>query len=184
MHLKKGMPDILKHQIKQLLICFISFLSLLPAHPALALSDDVVKIGVSSMITPVDAVKYYQDIIDYIGEQIKQPVRMVNRRTYDEMDSLLEKGDVKIAFICSAPYVKNQAQFGVELLVGPIVNGKSVYHSYIIVHHESPIKTFPELKGKIFAFTDPKSNTGKLYPTYLLKGMGFTPEKFFQGNSL
>ena len=180
MHLKKGMPDILKHQIKQLLICFISFLSLLPAHPALALSDDVVKIGVSSMITPVDAVKYYQDIIDYIGEQIKQPVRMVNRRTYDEMDSLLEKGDVKIAFICSAPYVKNQAQFGVELLVGPIVNGKSVYHSYIIVHHESPIKTFPELKGKIFAFTDPKSNTGKLYPTYLLKGMGFTPEKFFK----
>ncbi len=180
MRIKKRMPDILKHQIKQLLICFISFLYLLPSHPALALSDDVVKIGVSSMITPVDAVKYYQDIIDYIGEQIKQPVRMVNRRTYDEMDSLLEKGDVKIAFICSAPYVKNQAQFGVELLVGPIVNGRSVYHSYIIVHHESPIKTFPELKGKIFAFTDPKSNTGKLYPSYLLKGMGFTPEKFFK----
>ena len=28
--------------------------------------DNPVKIGVSSMITPVDAFKYYQEIIDYI----------------------------------------------------------------------------------------------------------------------
>lgn len=141
--------------------------------------NDVIKIGVASMITPVDAVKYYQDVIDYIGEQIGRPVQMVHRRTYDEMDSLLEKGEVKIAFICSAPYVKNKEQFGVELLAAPSVNGKPIYHSYIIVPLDSPLKTFPELKGKVFAFTDPKSNTGKLYPTYLLKTMGLTPERFF-----
>lgn len=138
------------------------------------------KIGVASMITPVDAVKYYQDVIDYIGEQIGQPVQMVHRRTYDEMDALLEKGEVKIAFICSAPYVKNRERFGVELLVAPIVDGSPRYHSYIIVHNDSTIKAFPELKGKVFAFTDPESNSGKLYPTYLLKTMGFTPERFFK----
>lgn len=142
--------------------------------------DYTVKIGVASMITPVDAVKYYQDVIDYIGEQIGQPVQMVHRRTYDEMDSLLEKGEVKVAFICSAPYVKNREQFGIELLVAPVVNGSTKYHSYIIVHNDNPMTAFPELKGKIFAFTDPKSNTGKLYPAYLLKTMGSTPEKFFK----
>ncbi|MCL4477122.1 MAG: phosphate/phosphite/phosphonate ABC transporter substrate-binding protein [Nitrospirae bacterium] len=151
-----------------------------PHEPEGVFVSQPVRIGVSSMITPVDAVKYYQEIIDYIGEQIKQPVQMVHRRTYDEMDSLLEKGEVKIAFICSAPYVKNREQFGVELLVAPSVNGSSTYHSYIIVHKDSPVKSFSELKGKVFAFTDPKSNTGKLYPTYLLKTMGFTPEKFFK----
>ncbi|MBI5076742.1 MAG: phosphate/phosphite/phosphonate ABC transporter substrate-binding protein [Nitrospirae bacterium] len=154
-----------------LLICFPQTVS--------SQKNDVIKIGVASMITPVDAVKYYQDVIDYIGEQIGQPVQMVHRRTYDEMDSLLEKGEIKIAFICSAPYVKNREQFGIELLVAPSVSGKPLYHSYIIVHNDSSMKTFPELKGKVFAFTDPKSNTGKLYPTYLLKTMGFTPEKFF-----
>ncbi|MCL5237861.1 MAG: hypothetical protein M1353_08445, partial [Nitrospirae bacterium] len=51
--------------------------------------NNTIKIGVASMITPVDAVTYYQEIIDYIGEQIKQPVQMVHRRTYEEMDSLL-----------------------------------------------------------------------------------------------
>jgi len=141
--------------------------------------DKAVKIGVASMITPVDAVKYYQDVIDYIGEKIGQPVEMVHRRTYKEMDSLLERGEVKVAFICSAPYVKNREKFGVQLLVAPSVNGSPAYNSYIIVHNDSAIKSFSGLEGKVFAFTDPESNSGKLYPTYLLKTMGQTPEKFF-----
>ena len=36
------------------------------------------QIGVASMITPVDAVKYYQDVIDYTGAQIGQSVRIVH----------------------------------------------------------------------------------------------------------
>lgn len=149
-------------------------------HESSAQHEKALKIGVASMITPVDAVKYYQEIIDYIGEQIKQPVQMIHRRTYDEMDTMLERGEVKVAFICSAPYVKNREKFGVELLVAPSVNGKATYHSYIIVHKDSSIQSFSELKGRFFAFTDPKSNTGKLYPTYLLKTMGTTPERFFK----
>jgi phosphonate transport system substrate-binding protein len=132
------------------------------------------------MTTPVDTVKYYQDVIDYIGEQIKQPVQMVYKKTYGEMDALLKKGEVEIAFICSAPYVRNNERFGVELLVAPSVNGSTVYHSYIIVHKDSSDRFFPELKGKVFAFTDPKSNSGTLYPTYLLKTMGHTPAGFFK----
>jgi len=169
--LKKPLFFIMLFLSSFLYVCFPQIVS--------SQKNDVVKIGVASMITPVDAVKYYQDVIDYIGEQINQPVQMVHRRTYDEMDALLERSEVKIAFICSAPYVKNKEQFGVELLVAPSVNGKPIYHSYIIVPVDSPLKTFPELKGKSFAFTDPKSNTGKLYPTYLLKTMGYTPERFF-----
>lgn len=155
------------------------FGSLILLSTAAMARQEVIKIGVASMITPVDAVKYYQEIIDYIGEHINQPVQMVHRRTYEEMDALLERGEVKVAFICSSPYVRNRERFGVELLVAPSVNGKAIYHSYIIVHKDSPLKSFEELKGKVFAFTDPRSNSGKLYPTYLLRTKGLTPEKFF-----
>lgn len=158
---------------------FVSFaLAVSQCSPAPS-AEAPLKIGVASMITPVDAVKYYQEIIDYIGERINRPVQMVHRRTYDEMDSLLERGEVKVAFICSAPYVKNRQKFGIELLAAPSVNGGATYQSYIIVHKESPLVSFAELKGKVFAFTDPKSNTGKLYPTYLLKTMNHAPERFF-----
>lgn len=160
------------------LLAIILFLLVTPAPAAFA-AEPPIKIGVASMITPVDAVKYYQSVIDYIGEQLGRPVQMVHRRTYEEMDSLLEQGEVNVAFICSAPYVKNRDKFGIELLAAPSVNGRPIYHSYIIVHKDSLLKSFADLKGKVFAFTDPKSNTGKLYPTYLLKTMNTSPDRYF-----
>ena len=45
-------------------------------------------------------------------------------------------------------YVKNRKQFGIELLVAPTVDGNPVYHSYIIVHNDSPMKTFLNSKGR------------------------------------
>src|SRR3990170_3015208 len=116
-----------------------------PVSPA---PQEPIRIGVSSMVTPVDTVKYYQEIIDYIGARIGQPVRMVHRRTYEEMDGLLERGEVQIAFICSAPYVKDRERFGVELLVAPSVNETPRFQSYIIVHNDGPPKPSRELKGK------------------------------------
>lgn len=162
------------------LLLFLALIGLFPPPDSFSQQENVVKIGVASMITPVDTVKYYQEVIDYIGEQIHQPVQMVHRRTYAEMDELLERSEVKIAFICSAPYVKDHDQFGVELLAAPSVKGSAKYQSYIIVHKDSAINSFAGLKGEVFAFTDPESNSGKLYPTYLLKTMGFTPERFFK----
>jgi phosphonate transport system substrate-binding protein len=76
--------------------------------------------------------------------------------------------------------VKDKAKFGAELLVAPQSYGQPFYHAYIIVHKDSPIKDLAGLKGKKFAFTDPKSNTGKLVPTYMVaRDFNTTPEKFF-----
>jgi phosphonate transport system substrate-binding protein len=36
-----------------------------------------------------------------------------------------------------------------------------------------------DLQGKVFAFTDPISNTGRSYPTFLVQELGTTPEQFF-----
>ncbi len=138
-----------------------------------------IRIGVVSMITPVDTVKYYQEIIDYISDELGEPVEMVYRKTYDEMDRMLEKGYVVAAFVCSAPYVEDRKKFGAELLVAPQVNGRPFYNSYIIVHKDSDIENFDEFKGKTFAFTDPKSNSGRLYPIYRLAKNGIRPEDFF-----
>ena len=155
------------------LLVFLFFLS--PGQAA----QRPIRIGVVSMITPVDTVEYYQDIIDYISEKIGQPVEMEYRKTYDEMDRLLEKGSVDAAFICSAPYVEDKRKFGVELLVVPQVDGSAFYRSFIIVHRDSGIQSFDGLQGRAFAFTDPKSNSGKLYPTYLLARGGHKVKDFF-----
>lgn len=138
------------------------------------------RIGIASMITPVDTVKYYQDIVDYVSQKLGIPTEMIQRRTYAEMDHLLEAGEVDVAFLCSAPYVKNRREFGVELLVAPEVDGKPFYNSYIIVHKDSGMDSLEDLKGKTFAFTDPRSNSGRLYPEYVLARKGFSIDTFFE----
>ncbi len=106
-------------------------------------------------------------------------VNFCEKGTYAEVNSLLRNGNIDVAFVCGGPYVKGHDDFGLELLVAPMVDGKLVYYSYIIVSKNSDIKEFEELKGKRFAFTDPLSNTGKLVPTYMLQKLGETPDSFF-----
>ncbi len=160
-------------------ILVLSFLGLLAATSYAAAAEPI-KIGVAAMISPKETMKYYKQLIDYVASKIGSPVDMVSRENYDEMDKLLEKGDVSIAFVCAGPYVKDHEKFGAELLVAPQSYGKPFYHAYIIVHKDSPITDLAGLKGKRFAFTDPKSNTGKLVPTYMVaKEFNTTTEKFF-----
>lgn len=147
---------------------------------SVAFAAEPIKIGVAAMISPKETVKYYKQLIDYVGSKLGSPVEMVQKESYDEMDNLLERGDVQVAFLCAGPYVKDHAKFGAELLVAPQSYGQPFYHAYIIVHKDSPIKDVAGLKGKKFAFTDPKSNTGKIVPTYMVgKDFNTSPEKFF-----
>ena len=152
---------------------------LLPA-PLSGSEPPVLRVGVASMITPVSAVRYYQQIVDYLSLKMGLDAEMIHRTTYDEIDLMLEEKKLEVAFICSAPYVLDQKRFGVELLVAPVVNGKPYYRSDIIVHRQNDISTFGELRGKSFAFVDPKSNSGKLYPVYWLTRRNLSPDDFFK----
>lgn len=165
--------------MKHLKTFFICCLYILATIGPSAAKPSSIRAGVASMITPVSAVRYYQQVVAYLGEKLNLPAIMVHRTTYDEIDVLLEEGKVDVAFICSSPYVMDNEQFGVELLVAPLVNNQPFYQSYIIVHKDSEVNSIDDLKGETFTFVDPKSNTGRLYPAYVLARLHETPETFF-----
>ncbi len=96
---------------------------------SVALAGEPVKIGVAAMISPTETVRYYKQLIDYIGSKLGSPVEMVQKESYDEMDGMLQRGDVQVAFVCSGPYVKDHAKFGAELLVAPQSYGQPFYHA-------------------------------------------------------
>lgn len=187
-------------KISEYLIILLLFTSLLfcsacnssDSRPRIPLSDEKplpnapappnatpLRIGMGAMITPKEGYVYYQRLQGYIQKKLGRPVQLVDRENYDEMNDLLESGGVDIAFVCAGPYVEGNAKFHLELLAMPLVKGRPLYYSYILVHKDSPINSLQELRGKVFAFTDPKSNSGKLVPTYMLAKMKETPEKFF-----
>jgi phosphonate transport system substrate-binding protein len=140
------------------------------------------RVAVGAMTSPKETFVFYRQLLDYIGGKLGREVQLIQRKTYGEINELLGKGEIDLAFICSGPYVSGKEKYGFELMATPQIQGSHFYHSYLIyliVNKDSPFHRFEGLRGKVFAFTDPDSNTGKLVPTYWLSQMGETPETFF-----
>lgn len=138
------------------------------------------RIGVAAILSPQGTVTSYGKLADYLAEKLGRPVDLLQRRTYAELNAMVEESQVELAFICTNAYVVGNEQFGMELLLAPEINGESVYYSQLIVPAGSAAQSMADLRDRVFAFTDPMSFTGRIYPIYLLQQMGETPERFFR----
>lgn len=150
------------------------------AGPLMTKAQKPLNVAVGAMLTPEEAYIYYEQFFAYLKDKLGMPIRIVDKKTYVEINELLEKGEIDLAFVCSQPYVDGKRKFGLELLLAPQLYGSTEYYSYIIAHAHSSIESLEDLRGKRFAFTDPGSNTGNLVPVYMLAKMGETPKSFFK----
>ncbi|MBU0675286.1 MAG: phosphate/phosphite/phosphonate ABC transporter substrate-binding protein [Proteobacteria bacterium] len=142
-------------------------------------SGDEFQVAVGAMISPHETFIHYRELLDYLAEKAGKSYQLVLRKKYQEVNDAVRDGEVDLALVCSGAYVQGHDQFGMELLVAPMVAGKTVYYSYLIVNKNSTIRDLEDLRGKTFAFTDPMSNSGRLSPVALLAEHGETPESFF-----
>lgn len=113
----------------------------------------------------------------YLEASTGQPVKLVLKRTYEEITSLLVSGQLDAAWICGYPFVSFRDQL--ELVAVPIWRGKPLYQSYIISGAGNPAVSIGDLRGSVHAFSDPNSNSGYLVTTALLAEQGLRPEGFF-----
>ena len=115
----------------------------------------------------------------YMEDRLKQRVDFLQRDSYRETMDLLRAQSLDFAWICDCPYVHLRKQ--VRLLAVPIFQGRPYYRAYLIVPAAPPhITDLLQLKGKVFAYADPYSNTGYLAPRYQLLKAGEDPSRFFK----
>ncbi len=138
-----------------------------------------IRFGLTAVIV-TENLRFFDQWSQYLEQKLDRKVEFVLRKSYREVMDLLESGSVEFAWICGYPYVQKREPEFLNLLTVPIYRGKPRYHSYIIVHHDSPYKDFSELEGKIFAFSDPDSNSGFLYPLSLMAEKNEKSEIFFR----
>lgn len=138
------------------------------------------KVAVSAMVSPKETFSTYRNLLGYIGDHLDYKIQLIQRKTYDEINELLLKGQIDLAFICSGPYAVGRKKYGFEALAVPVIRGEPFYQSYLIVNKNSSIKNLEGLKGGVFAMTDPASNTGAMVPRYWLAKMGEKPDTFFK----
>lgn len=137
------------------------------------------RVAVAAILSPEGNIESYGALADYLSLRLDRPVQIVQRRTYQEINDLLESGDVDIGFVCTSAYVRGHDEFGLKLLAAPQIGGETVYYSDLIVAADSTASGMVDLRGSKFAFTDPISTTGRIYPTFLVNQLGETPETFF-----
>jgi len=148
-------------------------------EPHKVINDTSVMVAIASVVSPKESYEYYEDMIQYISQKIGGSVKIVQRKSYKEINDLIKNNEIDFAFVCGGAYIDGNSEFGMKLLVAPVVNNNTTYNSYIIVQNESNYSYLADLRGKKFAFSDPLSNSGKLYPAYRLYLINETPDSFF-----
>ncbi len=139
--------------------------------------EDTLRVAVAAILSPEGTIQSYQPFLHYLENKTGKNVVLTQRKTYQEVNDLLNRQVVDTAFVCTGAFL--QGRSSMELLVVPQIDGKITYRSLLIAPAGSQTENLAALRGKVFAFTDPLSNSGYHYPLSLLKKMGENPEKFF-----
>ncbi len=157
-----------------MLVCGISL-----ANPETVWADTATPIRIG--LTPVfldDQTGFINDWKQYLQERLEQPVEFVQRASYQEIVDLVTQGKLDFAWLCGYPYVRNRTSL--ELLVVPLYQGQPLYRSYFIVPAtDTRTRSLLDLRGRVFAFSDPDSNSGYLVPLYQLGKLEENPKTFF-----
>lgn len=88
-------------------------------------------------------------------------------------------GRADIGWLNTFSYVIAHQRYGVEVRLVTVRFGLPYYRAEIITQAGSGITTIADLRGKRFAFVDPASTSGYLFPLAALKKAGYDPARFF-----
>jgi len=150
-------------------------------QPAAARGSRPLRAAVAAMISPQRTFLHYRRLFEVLARELGRPLTFVQRRTYGEINELLEAGEIDLAWVCTGALEDLRVHGGVELVAVPVVGGRTAYRAYVIVRDPGPVRSLENLRGREFAFTDPLSLTGRKVILGWLAGRGTTPEAFFSG---
>jgi len=125
-----------------------------------------------------DRLGFLNDWAAWLGARLGRPVVFVQRARYREILDLLLRTQLDLAWICGYPYVQHQDVL--KLIAVPSFQGQPLYRAYVIAAAEDSVQSFEELAGRRFAWSDPDSNSGYLYPRSYLASLGYAPDRFFR----
>jgi len=135
-------------------------------------------------ITPAivhDQYELLEDFREYLQKKLQRPVEFVSRDSYRETIDLIKRKKLDFAWLSDYPYVYLENFKHVRLLSTPIFKGRPYYCAYLIVPaSDLNTKSLLQLKGKVFAYADPYSNSGYLVPRFQLEQAGEKSSKFFR----
>lgn len=115
----------------------------------------------------------------YLQQKLGRPVIFLQRGSYREILDLLLSDAVDAAWLCGYPFVLEEPKL--QLVAVPSYQHAPLYRAHLIVPaHDTRTARIQDLAGRVFAFSDPLSNSGHLVPRVELLRSGMAPRTFFR----
>ena len=124
-------------------------------------------------------VKGGQEVAELLKKETGLHFKTSVATSYAAVIEAMGAGKVDIGWLPTFSYVLAKDKYDIELLLIVQRFGSPFYRGQIMVRADSGINSLNDLQGKRFAFVDPASTSGHLYPKTLLLSKGFDPKTFF-----
>lgn len=141
-------------------------------------NDGVVRFGVAPYESAQQLLPVYTDVAKLIGKKLGCEVKLYIATSYNAEIEAMRNGKLEIGEFGPFGYVlAHQVAKAEAVATFADENGKpATYFASIVTWPDSGIKTVADLKGHSFAYSDPASTSGHLFPAYGLKKNGIDPD--------
>jgi phosphonate transport system substrate-binding protein len=160
-------------------LALASGLSAMAAEPNDCPNGGTVRFGVEPYDTAARLVPIYKKVGELIGDKLGCNVEVFVATSYNAEIEAMRNGKLEIGEFGPLGYVlAHQVAKAEAVAAFGTTDGKpDTYWASIVTYAASGIKTVTEIKGHSFAFSDPASTSGHLFPAYGLRKAGLDPDK-------
>jgi phosphonate transport system substrate-binding protein len=138
-----------------------------------------IRFGVEPYDTAPKLTPIYEQIGKLIGEKLGCDVRVYVATNYNAEIEAMRNGKLELGQFGPLGYVlaHQVAKAEVVATFGNADNKPDTYWASLVTYPTSGIKTVAEIRGHSFAFSDPASTSGHLFPAFGLRKAGLDPDK-------
>src|SRR5438876_219161 len=138
------------------------------------------KFGFTPVLSEPEMRTEFEPLMNYLSESLGQKVTLYIAKDYGDLRTQMKNGSVDIGSFSPFAYVDAARGGKIRIIAQSIIEGSTTYRGLIVARKDSGLKSIAELKAKRFAFVDPKSASGYVYPRAMLIEKGINPETFFK----
>jgi phosphonate transport system substrate-binding protein len=118
-------------------------------------------------------------IAGYLSDRMPETVEFIEDIPWQDAYHAITIGEIDIGWICGRPYVHlvDELRAPVRLLAAPVMGDPRylnlpIYYSDVVVRRESSFVDFEDLRGAIWAYNEPGSQSGYHITCYNLSVLG------------
>jgi len=153
---------------------------LIPALAARPAAARDLKFGFTPVLGEAEMRAEFDPLAAYLSDAIGQKVVLYVARDYGDLRTQMEAGTVDIGSFSPFAYVDATRGGKIRIIAQSIINGTAYYRGIIVARKDSGLKMVSDLQGKRFAFVDPKSASGYVYPRAMLIEKGLDQKTYFK----